>query len=391
LRTIAFIISVFVLWTSVSSNVFALSFKNMDTSSIHIFVDDEIMEFATQPFIEKGTIMVPFRAIFEKLGLEVGWDSTTSSVTGTKEGLSIILQVGNNKASVNGVSKTLLVAPKNVNGSVFIPLRFVGENAERDVVWDSYWREAVIADEKGQIERLLYKHNFHLSYEDPEGLLYGLLPDSNAYRYANQSIIPYEFEQDLSHEDNIILNIETIGDGALVKSVKNVVDMDGVQPLAITYIDYWLFKNQKTNSWSISEMRTKWTSYRLVLLKERIHVSADLQAAIIELATNRAAALTAEDSQILTSLYEKDTVITDSHTYNFETTDITHTLFEVEFISSIEDEVLISMTVVEKNPNPYYTESVNRGVQYYVTCKKGENSQWLIASEEIVMSINIWE
>lgn len=122
--------------------------------------------------------MVPFRTIFEKLGLKVAWDQSTSKVTGTKEGLTIILRVGNLNATVNGETKTLLVAPKNVKGSVFIPLRFVAENAGRDVVWDNYWREAVIADDQAQIERVLYKHNLHLSFEDPDGsvMVYSLIP-----------------------------------------------------------------------------------------------------------------------------------------------------------------------------------------------------------------------
>ena len=43
-----------------------------------------------QPFITpNGTTMVQFRPLFEKLGLEVGWDQTNKVVTGTRHGLSI--------------------------------------------------------------------------------------------------------------------------------------------------------------------------------------------------------------------------------------------------------------------------------------------------------------
>lgn len=394
MRRIIIIIFVLVLCLSLSSNVFALSLKNQDNSSINVFVDGEYMKFATKPFIDKGTTMVPFRAIFEKLGLKVGWDPTTSKATGTKEGLTIILQVGNINATVNGESKTLLVAPKNVKGSVFIPLRFVAENAGRDVVWDGYWREAVIADEIGQIERLLYKHNLHLSFEDPEGLRYGLEPNSNALLIANQSIIPYEFQQDLFHENNTIQNIEIMDDKAFVATAKVVSDANGVNPSKWTKIDYWLVKNQKTKSWSISEMRTNWTAYKvdlIELLNKSIEVPTELQEDITELATKRAAAYTAEDLDMLSPLYEKDTIDTNSLIDYFESTDITHTLSQIDFISSTENEVVIDMTVHEDNPNPYYTESETAAVNYYVTCKKDADGQWLIAEEELVLSTNIWE
>jgi hypothetical protein len=70
------------------------------------------------------------------LALKITWDEKTKTIKGTKEGLTIELQIGKINAKVNGEVKTLSISPKIVKGSTMVPLRFVGEATGNSVIWD---------------------------------------------------------------------------------------------------------------------------------------------------------------------------------------------------------------------------------------------------------------
>lgn len=84
---------------------------------------------------KNNTTFVPFRELFTKLGLTVGYDSKSKKVTGTKGELHVTFTIGSKKANINGVDKTLQVAPFSSNGSVYVPLRVVSEATDSTVVY----------------------------------------------------------------------------------------------------------------------------------------------------------------------------------------------------------------------------------------------------------------
>ena len=104
---------------------------------IQVIIDGEKINFTNNPIIENGTTLVEFRPIFEKLGLQIGWNEATQTVTGHKDGLDIQLQIGSNTATVNGQNKQLSIAPRIINGKTMIPLRFIGEASGKRVDWDA--------------------------------------------------------------------------------------------------------------------------------------------------------------------------------------------------------------------------------------------------------------
>jgi len=79
--------------------------------------------------------MVPFRPIFEKLGLIIGWEQRSQTITGKKEGLEISLKIGSSQGSVNGQASNLAVAPAVIGSSTMVPLRFIGEATGSEVTW----------------------------------------------------------------------------------------------------------------------------------------------------------------------------------------------------------------------------------------------------------------
>lgn len=121
------------------------AFAQSNQPPIKVYYDGRLLKFDVEPIIENGVTLVPFRAIFEALGMQVGWDQETKTVTGTKDDLEIKLRVGYAGTSVNGRSgPNLQVAPKVVKGTTLVPLRFVSEVSKHEVLWDGVDRAVYI-------------------------------------------------------------------------------------------------------------------------------------------------------------------------------------------------------------------------------------------------------
>ncbi|GAA0136117.1 hypothetical protein YSY43_29580 [Paenibacillus sp. YSY-4.3] len=106
-----------------------------DPDEIMVLLNGEIVKFQVPPIQQNGSVLVPFRAIFEALGLMVDWDSKTQTITGSKSGTFIKLKVGSTTAKINGKQKELTVAPFTIKGSTYVPLRFIGEAVDAKVNW----------------------------------------------------------------------------------------------------------------------------------------------------------------------------------------------------------------------------------------------------------------
>lgn len=106
-----------------------------DPGEIMVLLNGEIVTFQVPPIQQNGSVLVPFRAIFEALGLKVDWDSKTHTITGSTSGTSIKLKVGSTTAEINGKQKKLTVSPSILKGSTYVPLRFIGEAVDAKVNW----------------------------------------------------------------------------------------------------------------------------------------------------------------------------------------------------------------------------------------------------------------
>ncbi|RKD32245.1 leucine-rich repeat domain-containing protein [Thermohalobacter berrensis] len=111
---------------------------------IKVVVNGELIEFDVQPTMVNGRVLVPIRAIFEKLGLEVGWDAKTQTAIGTKDGITIKLPIGKKIAIRNGQPIELDTPAMVVNGRTLVPVRFIAESLGADVSWDSSTWTAII-------------------------------------------------------------------------------------------------------------------------------------------------------------------------------------------------------------------------------------------------------
>ncbi len=90
----------------------------------------------TVPIIINGRTLVPIRAIAEAMGGTVEWNENERSVTITLGEHTVRLLVYKPFAEVDGKYKALDVAPEIIGGRTMVPVRFVAENLNVDVLWD---------------------------------------------------------------------------------------------------------------------------------------------------------------------------------------------------------------------------------------------------------------
>ncbi len=74
-----------------------------------------------------GQTMVPYKPVLEAMGLKVSFDSAKKTITATKPGMTLRFTQSKNVVLVNGVNKTMQVAPTVVKGTIMIPLRFIAK------------------------------------------------------------------------------------------------------------------------------------------------------------------------------------------------------------------------------------------------------------------------
>jgi len=118
---------------------------------ITVKIDGEAIEFDIAPMIVDNRTMVPMRAIFEALGMEVAWNAATQTVFGFGNGRSIEITVGAETAIVSPVtwrpSTTVeLDTPAIIyENRTFVPLRFIAEATGAIVNWDERTRTVAIS------------------------------------------------------------------------------------------------------------------------------------------------------------------------------------------------------------------------------------------------------
>ncbi len=170
-----------------------------ETDTIEVYLDQQLISFDVLPEIKKGTTLVPFRPIFEALGLEVTYDKTSDTVKGSNDEVQIEFIIGEEQAVVNGKLQPLSQPSQLVDGRTLVPLRFVGEASGKEVVWDAKTRTIHIHS-KSSPEELKQSVIDFLDYQaelerlkDVEGFMATIHPESPYYDVFSQ-VVPESFE-----------------------------------------------------------------------------------------------------------------------------------------------------------------------------------------------------
>ena len=146
------IVYIFLLIAFIIPSVFA-------DGDISVIVDNETVSFDQPPVIRDNYTLVPFRAIFEKLGMEVKWIQDERCVLAENSDTNIQLYIDNTIMYVNGDETMLMTPPIIVNDRTLVPLRAVSEAAGADVQWNGNTRTVFITMNKAQDEITSYLEN----------------------------------------------------------------------------------------------------------------------------------------------------------------------------------------------------------------------------------------
>lgn len=114
--------------------------------SISVILDGKQLELGqAEPIMVKGTTLVPMRPLLEQLGAAFSWDEPSKTVSASKSGLKLSLQIDNQTATVNGETLQLPQAPKQMNGVAYVPVRFIGETLGYIVAWSPAERAVTLS------------------------------------------------------------------------------------------------------------------------------------------------------------------------------------------------------------------------------------------------------
>lgn len=117
---------------------------NQDPDAIKIVVDGTQIKTSSPPESKEGTTMVPFRDIFNALGVsndEIQWNQEDRSVYVSHNNSTVLFYLGQKYANGGGKSVELSVAPYvNKNGDSMVPARFIAESMGAIVNWEGETR-----------------------------------------------------------------------------------------------------------------------------------------------------------------------------------------------------------------------------------------------------------
>ena len=104
-----------------------------DPNEISVLLNGERLVFDVAPIIVENRTLVPFRAIFEALDMDVDWNDDTRTAIGTSDNITIELPIDSTTATVNGEAVALDVPAMLYNARTMVPLRFIAESTGADV------------------------------------------------------------------------------------------------------------------------------------------------------------------------------------------------------------------------------------------------------------------
>ncbi|MBQ2968619.1 MAG: hypothetical protein IJE10_10940 [Clostridia bacterium] len=124
---------------------------------VTVLLNGSPVTFDVPPMLMNGRTMVPMRAIFEALGAKVNWSEFNESVSGiSKTGKKIVISIGSNRATVDGVPVEIDAPPVLVDGRTLVPLRFISESFDCEVGWDDATYTVTIQDNQPAVSDTTY-------------------------------------------------------------------------------------------------------------------------------------------------------------------------------------------------------------------------------------------
>lgn len=91
-----------------------------------------------------GVTLVPLRFLGETLNINVNWDGANNRIICSNGKKVVILPLNSNVATINGVETALQIAPMIENNRTLVPLRFISQAFDCQVVWDGAAKKIIV-------------------------------------------------------------------------------------------------------------------------------------------------------------------------------------------------------------------------------------------------------
>ncbi|WP_340004965.1 copper amine oxidase N-terminal domain-containing protein [Paenibacillus sp. FSL K6-0276] len=239
---------------------------------IDVYINGSKVSFtAGSPYLANNSVLVPFRVVFEKLGLQVLWDAKTGTVTGKSSNLAITLKIGSNRATVNGTVKKLTTAPVSSAGTTYIPLRFIAEATGGTAVWNSTSRSVQITTpvskdkDEAAFTALIRLSNQYFN-EEKATSFYSLMDSESSYTESvaelNESFKAFDIKNTIDSLE--ILDFKA--DEATVYTLESSRRIGGAYT-PDTEDEYVYTLVRKNGSWKISSVESQ--SSTILLTREQ--------------------------------------------------------------------------------------------------------------------------
>ena len=108
-------------------------------------VDGKVVAMPAAPYIKRGRLLVPVRAVADALGCTVTWDAASGTATLASEEGVLALATHSPVMQTGGKPVGMDAAPEIVgSGTMMIPVRYIAEALHCKVAWDALTRTATI-------------------------------------------------------------------------------------------------------------------------------------------------------------------------------------------------------------------------------------------------------
>jgi len=113
-------------------------------AAVAIFLNGQQVMLPTAAVQRGGTVLVPVKGVFDRLGAGIVWDSAAKSVTIAAQDMRLEFTIGSTEGSLNGQAISLGAAPEIADGNTLVPLRLVATALGADIAWDQQRRRVYV-------------------------------------------------------------------------------------------------------------------------------------------------------------------------------------------------------------------------------------------------------
>lgn len=137
----------------------------VSADGVRVYINDEPVEFDQPPIILNDLTYVPFRAIFERLGMVVQWSDEEKRATAYSADYNLAFVMGYDYIFINGLGTPIPEGPVIYNSRLLVPLRALIEGINGNVYWDEASRSVYISVDETEDESVLAREVLRLTNE----------------------------------------------------------------------------------------------------------------------------------------------------------------------------------------------------------------------------------